>query len=134
MNILFVWLPLLITAGVAWAALRNIKAVLIITAIAGAGLWFFSSSPTPPAVIPPPPVITNDPPPPPPPLPRPPPPVAPVVQPAKPPPCVEPTPAHQGDKYYYCDAAGRLKWARPIMGTKADEEFLREWKRTHPNE
>ena len=132
MNILFVWLPLIITAGVAWAALRNIKAVLIITAIAGAGLWFFSSSPTPPAVIPPPPVIAHDPPPPPPPLPRPPPPIAPVVQPMKPPPCV--APPRKGNTYYFCDENNRLHFVVPIPGTVAGDKFLRDWALTHPNE
>jgi hypothetical protein len=138
-NILFVWLPLFVTASVAWVALRNIKAVLIITAVAGAGLWFFSSSSTPPPVAaPPPPVIANDPPPPPPPpVATLPPPVATVVQPVKPPPCVEPTPAHRGDVYYYCKN-GRLAFFHYVPDSQprvpADDAFYAEWKRTHPNE
>ena len=106
-DIAFVWVPLVTTAVAAWVALRNIKAVLIITAAVGAVFYFFSGSPAPEPppfaeTAPPPPVAAYVP------LPLPARPPAPTVQAAERPPCVAPPP--KGRTTYYCDADGRLRF------------------------
>ena len=131
--LLSVWLPLGTTAIFAYAALKNIKGVLIITAAVGVVFYFFSDAPAPE----PPPLVRTAPspyaaylPPPAPPHPLRPPVQATAVR----PPCVAPTPAHQGKWYYECTADGRVRASSPIPGTASGDEFIRDWAQRHPNE